>query len=188
MQCSLKHTQVHTHTHTHTLSLSLSLQLSASVGEARVPRPEAIHDEEELERLAGLQLRDNLVRGMGVSEQVRVVLESQPGSRAETPAPPPVGTVKGASESNTDVGGGGVFFTQAFLQETPHHHYPPPTLNNHFSPAHTQVHESMAVPGSTTTLRQQLPGYRLQQRRASCPLHSRTHFPSHWNPSPAQFR
>ena len=37
--------------------------------------PQSIRDEDELERLAGLQLRDSLVRGMGVSEQLKAVLE-----------------------------------------------------------------------------------------------------------------
>ncbi len=38
--------------------------------------PQSIREEDELERLAGLQLRDSLVRGMGVSEQLQAVLAS----------------------------------------------------------------------------------------------------------------
>ncbi len=37
--------------------------------------PLAIRDEEELERLAGLQLRDSLVRGLGVSEHLQASLK-----------------------------------------------------------------------------------------------------------------
>lgn len=39
--------------------------------------PQYIKDEEELERLASLQLRDSLVRGLGVSEQLQAVLDSE---------------------------------------------------------------------------------------------------------------
>lgn len=44
--------------------------------------PQAIREDEELERLAGMQLRDSLVRGLGVTEQLQasLVLTSRPPS------------------------------------------------------------------------------------------------------------
>lgn len=38
--------------------------------------PQAIKDEEELERLAALQSRDSLIRGLGVSEQLQAILDT----------------------------------------------------------------------------------------------------------------
>ena len=74
-----------------------------------------IQEEEELERLAGLQLRESLVRGMGVSEQVRVALESQPSSRAVTPSGPPV-------RANCESAENPHYFTQTYLhQDLPEH-------------------------------------------------------------------
>ena len=52
--------------------------------------PLRISDEEELERLAGLHLRDSLVRGLGVSEQLQVSLDQMSSSRppSEMPSAP----------------------------------------------------------------------------------------------------
>ncbi len=41
--------------------------------------PLVIRDEEELERLAGLQLRDNLIRGLGVSEHLHAIIDTGAG-------------------------------------------------------------------------------------------------------------
>ena len=51
--------------------------------------PQSFTDEEELERLAGLQQRDSLVRGLGVSEQLQSMIssESKPSSRAPSALP-----------------------------------------------------------------------------------------------------
>ena len=49
--------------------------------------PQNINDEEELQRLASLQVRETIIRGMGMSEQLRTMLESQPSSRIQTPLP-----------------------------------------------------------------------------------------------------
>ena len=49
--------------------------------------PQNINDEEELQRLASLQIRETIIRGMGMSEQLRTMLESQPSSRIQTPLP-----------------------------------------------------------------------------------------------------
>lgn len=40
-----------------------------------------------MERLAGLELRESIVRSMGVSEQLRSMLESEPNTRTQTPRP-----------------------------------------------------------------------------------------------------
>lgn len=138
--------------------------------------PFSICEEEELERLAGLQLRDTLVRSMGVGEKVRYMLESQPSSRIDTPlpfqhsdlAPPPEGEEKGLRS----------FLSQMFIQETLSN---PPPLPTHrpLKPHHpatkdscTCTPEHRGIIGSTTTLRD-LPGYRMQQqpiRRNSVPV------------------
>ena len=46
--------------------------------------PQKIRDDEELQRLAGLQLRDSLVRGLGVSEQLQSILDDRDSERADT--------------------------------------------------------------------------------------------------------
>ena len=86
--------------------------------------PQVIRDEEELQRLAGLQLRDNLVRGLGVSEQLQVALETseRPGSSA-APAQPQ-------------------FFTHTVDQGS---HPPPDPHTTLTTPLHT-------LPGSTRLL------------------------------------
>ena len=48
--------------------------------------PQTINDEEELERIAGLQLRESIVRSMGVSEHLRTMLESH-SYESQTPRP-----------------------------------------------------------------------------------------------------
>ena len=78
-----------TNSHCTRVISSRSLQQSLPYGEGISPL--LISDEEELERLASLQLRDSLVRGLGVSEQLQVTLE-QTGSTSRPPstmAPPP---------------------------------------------------------------------------------------------------
>ena len=60
--------------------------------------PQAIRDEEELERLAGLQLRDSLVRGLGVSEQLQAVLDTDP-TPSTTRAPSAL-SIKDSTTSN----------------------------------------------------------------------------------------
>lgn len=47
--------------------------------------PQNINEEEELQRLAGLQVRESMIKGMGMSEQLKTILESQPSSRIQTP-------------------------------------------------------------------------------------------------------
>ena len=64
---------------------SPTLQQSLPYGEGISPL--RISDEEELERLAGLQLRDSLVRGLGVSEQLQISLDQMSSSRPPSTMP-----------------------------------------------------------------------------------------------------
>ena len=48
--------------------------------------PEPIRDDEELERLAAMQLRDSLVRGLGVSEHLHASLKDESTQRITTPS------------------------------------------------------------------------------------------------------
>ena len=141
--------------------------------EGRSPIPQNIEDEEELERLAGLQLRDSIVRGMGVSEHFRTMLESQPSSRVQTPLP----HCTRQNRTNPTNGEGNAFFTQTFIQESPHNptglesalsqpflhipHVHPPTLTAFTTPEHKR-----AMPGGV--IPSQLPGYR---RKSPLPNH-----------------
>uniref|UniRef100_A0A1I8FU28 Tubulin--tyrosine ligase-like protein 9 n=1 Tax=Macrostomum lignano TaxID=282301 RepID=A0A1I8FU28_9PLAT len=50
--------------------------------------PQPIIDEEEIDRLSGLMQRDNLVRGLGIVEQVYRLLHCTPGTVASMPVDP----------------------------------------------------------------------------------------------------
>lgn len=136
--------------------------------EGRGPIPQNIEDEEELERLAGLQLRDSIVRGMGVSEHFRTMLESRPSSHVQTPLPhctrqknphPTNGEVDTfIQESPYNPTGPESTLSQPFLH-IPHIH--PPTLTAFTTPEHKR-----AMPGGV--IPSQLPGY---QYKSSFPSH-----------------
>lgn len=72
-----------------------SLQQSVPYGEGISPLH--ISDEEELERLAGLQLRDSLVRGLGVGEQIQVSLDQLSTSRPPSTLIPSSSTTQSAN-------------------------------------------------------------------------------------------
>ena len=135
--------------------------------------PLCIYEEEELERLAGLQLRDTLVRSMGVGEKVRCLLETQSSSRIDTP--PSLRHADLALPSEGEKKGLHAFLSQMFIHETPP--IPPYPLKPHPLPANdtcTCVPEHRGTVASTTTLRE-LPGCGkiLQQqtlRRNSMPI------------------
>ena len=98
--------------------------------------PQRIRDDEELERLTGMQLRDSLVRSLGVSEQLQVALsledeaaESRPGTGLSAPQKPlPLFPLTGDS-------GGGV--THSYLSTHSERLAPsqPPTLDS--TPLHS---------------------------------------------------
>ena len=103
--------------------------------------PQVIRDEEELQRLAGLQLRDNLVRGLGVSEQLQVALETseRPGSSA-APAQPQFFTHTVYHDSGVDVS-----YRRTSLPPDQGSHPPPDPHTTLTTPLHT-------LPGSTRLL------------------------------------
>ena len=68
--------------------------------------PQYIKDEEELERLASLQLRDSLVRGLGVSEQLQAALDSETTPN-DTRAPSVISRESSAAPKS-------LFFTNSF--------------------------------------------------------------------------
>ena len=143
----------------------------------RVTSPQNISEEEELQRLAGLQIRESLIRGMGVSEQLRTMLESQPSSRIQTPLPSKEGA------PNPHQGESNQFFSQAFVQESHRtcgdpdstisqpflhisHPPPPPRCDNSFI-AYSNPEHRGGIPSGTTL--HQLPGYRLHRPKVSFP-------------------
>ena len=141
----------------------------------RVTSPQNISEEEELQRLAGLQVRESLIRGMGVSEQLRTMLESQPSSRIQTPLPPKEGA------PNPHQGESNQFFSQAFVQESPrtygdpdstisqpflHISHPPLPCDKSFIAYSSPDHRG-GIPSGTTL--HQLPGYRLHRPKVSFP-------------------
>ena len=129
-----------------------------------------IQEEEELERLAGLQLRESLVRGMGVSEQVRVALESQPSSRAVTPSGPPV-------RANCESAENPHYFTQTYLhQDLPEHL--PSSHSAHLLPGHTLNWPPRGGPNGSTVINRGVPEYRLQQLQSPYQLQFHTPPPS----------
>ena len=137
-----------------------------------VTSPQNISEEEELQRLAGLQIRESLIRGMGVSEQLRTMLESQPSSRIQTPLPSKEGA------PNPHQGENNQFFSQAFVQEFPRtcgdpdstilhiSHPPPPHCDKSFI-AYSNPEHRGGIPSGTTLY--QLPGYRLHRPKVSYP-------------------
>ena len=61
--------------------------------------PEAITDEEEVERLASLQLRDRLLRGLGMFDQIQQLLQKN-----GPPTPDPTQQSTEANQHNSGVG------------------------------------------------------------------------------------
>lgn len=112
---------------------------------------QSICEEEELERMAGLQVRDTLVRGMGMQEQLRALLDSCPSSRLQTPMPCT------HSEDLPSYQDRSTFFAQSYLQDTTNalsYHdtimsHPGPTLSH---PDTTISHPSTTVSHPSTTV------------------------------------
>ena len=140
--------------------------------------PLHIYEEEELERLAGLQLRDTLVRSMGVGEKVRCMLETQLSSSIDTSLSLRHSDLALPLEGEKNPGLHS-FLSQMFIHETPAIPPYPPTrhpLKPHSLAATdncTCTPEHRGTVASTTTLRD-LPGCgKTQQqtlRRNSMPV------------------
>ncbi len=131
-----------------------------------------IRDEEELERLAGLQLRDSLVRSLGVSEQLHAVVDtattasdsdaSRALSRSHTHGPRPVSTASVAGTRPGSVflmhtvyhdSGVGSSFSQSFLPAEHSNPVTSDTTPHHSLPGYTSshLHKSLGrTPGGTS--------------------------------------
>ena len=125
-----------------------------------------INEEEELQRLAGLQIRETMIRGMGMSEQLRTMLESQPSSRIQTPLPQQRegqwdngrGDHRGSEyPSRYDIGN-----MEGYSQLSLHAQ--PPT-HNYSSSYATYPSPSHRIMGGVTKLHH-LPAYRLHRQKS----------------------
>lgn len=98
--------------------------------------PQTIREEEELERLAGLQWRDSLVRGLGISEQLSALLNS--GNREKH-------CVSRNAPQQPDSDSKALFFTHTVFHDSSHTHSSEQA--NPLPPTTTALH---TLPGSTS--------------------------------------